>query len=276
MTKLFLLVLLCISLATPVFAQRDATTFATPIKKHNIYTDIKVIKVFDCATLELQSGEKVRLIGVKCPEAKTKACNKATEFVKDLLGEKDNSVRLEYDVEEKDELGRLLAYVYIDLGLVDVEAREGIYYTFDYGTSVFVNASIIQSGFASPVTSGPNVQHAEVFQELFQEAVLSKQGQWQEREVGKEGCLSLGGAWGIFGELQDKQCNLPTTDKGKPCKNYSDCHGACIADLTDEQWKRAEQGDVLTTDGKCSAWTLNYSCLPFVEGGKVKGILCQD
>ena len=89
-------------------------------------------------------------------------------------------------------------------------------------------------------------------------------------------CLSLGGQWGRFGEYNQDRCNVPTNDKGEICKGDSDCEGACIAELTKEQQKRAQQGKTIITDGRCTAWTLNLVCDAFVEDGKVDGIMCYD
>jgi len=97
-----------------------------------------------------------------------------------------------------------------------------------------------------------------------------------KKETEKEACVRLGGKWGLFGEFQQERCNEFAWDQGKTCKNDSDCQGDCIAELTKEQWQRVQRGETIITDGKCSQWTLNYGCEPFVSDGKVEGILCRD
>ncbi len=137
----------------------------------------KVIKVYDGDTFELEGGARVRLIGIDTPESypnekaardsmrtgvdvgKIVAMGKqAKEFVKELTEGKE--VRLEFDVEKKDKYERLLAYAY----LLD-------------GT--FINAKIIQAGYANLMTIPPNVKYADLVQKLYQEARENKRGLWK-------------------------------------------------------------------------------------------------
>ena len=90
-----------------------------------------VERVIDGGTLKLTNGERIRLIGIDTPERKpndkakrdakrtgqdletiNKMGQEATEFVKGL-GLKGKEVKLEFDVQERDKYGRLLAYVYM-------------------------------------------------------------------------------------------------------------------------------------------------------------------
>jgi len=163
--------------------------------KENTYDNILVVKVFDGDTILLESGEKVRLIGIDCPEAyesdklvrdaqrigqDIKAIiemgKKATEFTKNLIEGK--RIRLELDVERKDKYGRLLAYVFLKapnlriIGDTDTaKFKNGIPYSF-------VNADIIVDGFAQPMTILPNIKYADLFQKLYQEARENKRGLW--------------------------------------------------------------------------------------------------
>ncbi|MFH1046270.1 MAG: thermonuclease family protein, partial [Candidatus Omnitrophota bacterium] len=89
---------------------------------------VLVTKVFDGDTLLLASGEKVRLIGIDCPEMYEsdklyrdargageditrimEQGRKAWQFTRGLV--EDKKVRLELDQERYDKYGRLLAYV---------------------------------------------------------------------------------------------------------------------------------------------------------------------
>ena len=53
---------------------------------------------------------------------------------------------------------------------------------WEYGTSsgLFLNAEIIKGGYATPMTIPPNVKHADLFKELYEEARESKKGLWAE------------------------------------------------------------------------------------------------
>jgi len=91
----------------------------------------------------------------------------------------------------------------------------------------------------------------------------------------KESCEALGGRWGRIGLSLEEQCNLPTSDAGKECSDSDECEGSCIAELSEEDWEKAIYG-VVYTKGKCTAWIITIGCHPFVEDGKVEGILCVD
>jgi len=147
-----------------------------------VYT---VEEVIDAATLKLTNGEMVRLIGIKTPDD-DKMGQEATEFVKSLLKERQE-VRLEFDVQERDKYGRLLAYVFYGLGY-SLKDRVSLivphYYHLmddrkDEEYTVFINATIIKAGYATPMTIPPNVKYAELFQKLYEEARRERRGLWK-------------------------------------------------------------------------------------------------
>jgi micrococcal nuclease len=142
------------------------------------YNDIKVKRVIDGDTLLLESGDRVRLIGIDTPEIheskklyrdaerskediKTiqEMGRRAMEFTKNLVEGK--RVRLELDVEKHDQYNRILAYVY----LVD--------------SGIFVNAKIVEEGYASVATYPPNVKYADEFVRLNREARENNRGLWK-------------------------------------------------------------------------------------------------
>ena len=73
-----------------------------------------------------------------------------------LVGGK--TVRLQRDVSETDRYGRLLRYVYTG--------------------DVFVNAVMVEEGFATAVTFPPDVAHAREFVDLERAASLAHRGLW--------------------------------------------------------------------------------------------------
>mgnify|MGYP001613012452 CR=1 FL=1 len=83
---------------------------------------------------------------------------RAYNFTKGLVEGK--RVSLEFDVEKYDRYGRLLAYVYLKDG-------------------TFVNARIIEEGYASLMTIPPNVKYADSFLRLYQQARNSRRGLWK-------------------------------------------------------------------------------------------------
>jgi micrococcal nuclease len=142
------------------------------------YENVFVGRVVDGDTLKLNTGERVRLIGIDTPEmhesdklyrdaARTHQDvqtiqalgRRAYAFTRTLVEGKP--VRLEFDVEKRDKYGRLLAYVY--------RTSDGM----------FVNAEIVKQGYASLMTYPPNVKYADLFLQLYQEARENKRGLWQ-------------------------------------------------------------------------------------------------
>jgi micrococcal nuclease len=67
-------------------------------------------------------------------------------------------VRLELDVQPRDQYGRLLAYVYVG--------------------EVVVNAELVRQGYALLSTVPPNVTHEALFVRLQREAREARRGLW--------------------------------------------------------------------------------------------------
>ena len=112
-----------------------------------------------------EKGMKIRLIGVNTPETVHPQKpveyygKEASAFMKSLLEGKN--VILEYDVERKDRYGRTLAYVYLEDG-------------------TFVNALLVEEGYAQVATYPPNVKYAEKFSKLQREAREQNKGLWNK------------------------------------------------------------------------------------------------
>ena len=109
---------------------------------------VRVVRVIDGDTIEVcclnGRPEKVRYIGVNTPETNHPAKDveeygrEAKEANRTLVQGK--TVRLEFDVDPRDRYGRLLAYVHLEDG-------------------TFVNARLVEQGFAQVMTVPPNVKH---------------------------------------------------------------------------------------------------------------------
>ena len=156
-----------------------------------------VKKVIDGDTLQLSNGKTVQLIGIDAPEnvanqkAKMFAKNSGKK-VKDViaLGERSakftkgltegKEVRLEYDVVTESKSGELYAYVYevsTYRGNKSVTAPEGV--ELANGNEVFLNATILKSGYATPLGVPPNVKYVQLFKELSLDAIKNKRGLWK-------------------------------------------------------------------------------------------------
>jgi len=119
----------------------------------------------------------------------------ATEFVNDLMELcQENKVIIEFDIDRRDKYGRLLAYVFCEkqyggLGVsvfsikykLGDRALNGLHYELIEG--LFLNATIIKSGYATPMTIPPNVKYADLFKELYEEAREQKRGLWKQNQI---------------------------------------------------------------------------------------------
>lgn len=113
-----------------------------------------------------EKGIKIRLTGIDAPETrnsrnKVKVAfgDESTEFITGLVEGK--MVRLEYDIDTIDQYGRTLAYVYLEDG-------------------TFVNAIMVRNGYATVMTTPPNVRYADTFVELERKARKQNRGLWKK------------------------------------------------------------------------------------------------
>jgi micrococcal nuclease len=116
----------------------------------------QVARVIDGDTIELEGGERVRLLCIDTPERGQPGYTEATEFLRELVAGK--AVRLEADPEhvDRDRFGRLLRYVWLFTG----GEAEG----FSSGDGVLVNVEIVRRGYSVYETRwGASSLHAEAF-----------------------------------------------------------------------------------------------------------------
>lgn len=131
---------------------------------------VKVKRVIDGDTIELETKQKVRYIGVDTPELhdprKKIECygKEAMEENKKLVEGK--MVRLEKDISETDKFKRLLRYVYIP-----TEASP---------SGIFVNDYLVKEGYAFASTFPPDVKFANLFLLSQQEAKAENKGLWSK------------------------------------------------------------------------------------------------
>jgi len=151
--------------------------FTIPFGRRHDYSGVLVKRAIDGDTLQLETGERVRLIGIDTPEMHEsdklyrdsqrtgqdirtikELGRHAYMFTRNLVEGK--RIRLEFDVEKRDKYKRMLAYVYLADG-------------------TFVNAEIVKQGYASLMTIPPNVKYADLFLKLYQEARTARRGLWR-------------------------------------------------------------------------------------------------
>ena len=130
---------------------------------------VKVARVIDGDTIEIEGGQAVRYIGIDTPETvhpqKTVECfgREASNKNKELVEGK--FVQLEKDVSEVDKYGRLLRYVYVDPSTSS-------------GQAIFVNELLVMEGFAHASSYPPDVKYQDLLSSAQKEAQSQNKGLW--------------------------------------------------------------------------------------------------
>ena len=160
---------------TTSFAQSNLDIF---FKNDQQYKNVIVTKVISADTIALDSGERIRLIGIKSPEfyqekkkierddhgfviedkpsPEIPIEQQAFEFAQDLLEGKH--VRLEFDSEKKNDKFQTFAYVFL--------LEDGL----------FVNAEIIRQGYANLQIQPPNTKYEQELRDAYREARTEQRG----------------------------------------------------------------------------------------------------
>ena len=136
------------------------------------YSQLTVSKVIDGDTIELSNGQRLRYIGIDTPEVTVKKGNdfifspqpfalEAKEYNRKLVEGKP--LRLEFDLEKKDRYGRLLAYCFVE--------------------DTFVNAKLIEEGYAVTYTKPPNIKYSDQLISLQKNAKQQNKGLWGAYET---------------------------------------------------------------------------------------------
>lgn len=142
-----------------------ALSFCNAIAK-----DYVVRKIIDGDTIELDSGEIVKYIGIQAPDRNRKEggpefyAKEAARINKKLVFLK--KVRLEFDKQKKDPQGRTLAYVFVK--------------------KTFINAEIVRNGCAKARIVEPNIKYRNVLLDAEKKAKNADRGIWQEKKKDTE------------------------------------------------------------------------------------------
>ena len=138
----------------------------------------KVKSIVDGDTIELRDGRIIHYIGVDSPRINVQQEDKwvffpepfaveAREFNEQLVAGK--TVRLEFDVQEKDRFGRFLAYCYLSGNKKNDK-------------EIFVNENIIEEGLGYAVVGQVNSGHVDEFFKAEKTARENKKNIWQNQE----------------------------------------------------------------------------------------------
>jgi micrococcal nuclease len=166
MSPRFAAALLVLLGACDATAAAPAPTAAT--SADGVEANAAVVYVVDGDTIDLAIDgreERVRLIGIDTPETKKPntpvQCYgpEATAFLRDLLPV-GTPVRIERDIVNRDDYGRILGYVY--------RSTDGI----------FVNYEIMRQGYAQTLSIAPNTAYADLFADAARAAEAANTGLW--------------------------------------------------------------------------------------------------
>lgn len=160
-----------------IYKENNITTNINNTDKGNNQvelTEATVTKVIDGDTIWVNINgkeEKVRFIGVNCPEYTTKIeeyGKEATEYTtNELLGKK---VYLQKDISQTDDYNRLLRYVWLEK--IDTINEENI-------ENYLFNAKLVINGYAQSNYYKPDISLQNYLEKFEKEAKKQKVGIWQ-------------------------------------------------------------------------------------------------
>lgn len=166
-----------------------------------------VLNVVDGDTMDVKlpngNKERIRLLLVDTPE--TKHPNKpvqpfgpeASEFTKKTLT--DQQVELEFDVQERDKYGRLLAYVYLN--------------------DQMFNKTLLEKGLARVAVFPPNTKYVDEFRAIQEKAQKEAIGIWSIENYATDRGYNTDGK-----ATQEKQ---PSTSQQQPAKPQTQTNSGC-------------------------------------------------
>ena len=131
-------------------------------------TKVPVLFIGDGDIIHVQLGgvsEPLKLIGIEAAEDGQRCSSEATAAIASLV--EGETVRIDMDVSNRDAFGRLLRYVFLADG-------------------TFVNAELVEAGWAAATDFPPDSRFAELLATLEDEAQSAGRGRWANNCVGDE------------------------------------------------------------------------------------------
>jgi len=136
------------------------TTATETTETEEEFKEVICTRVIDGDTIEIKDDTgktfKVRYIGIDTPENGDNYFEEAKEANEKLV--LNETIKMYKDVSETDKYGRLLRYIYIG--------------------DIFVNAYLVENGFAMASTYPPDVEYSDYFAELQNTAQSKGLGFW--------------------------------------------------------------------------------------------------
>ncbi|MEX2053273.1 MAG: lamin tail domain-containing protein [Candidatus Paceibacterota bacterium] len=141
------------------FSTPRPTTSPTPVIAP-VSKFIEVMKIQDGDTVQLVDGKFLRLISIDAPEKEDFYYQEASDRLAELVLNK--VVRLEKDVSETDNFGRLLRHIYMN--------------------DAFVGLEMLRGGYARVLTIPPDTKYSSEFKAAEAEAKANKLGIWSQED----------------------------------------------------------------------------------------------
>ena len=144
LTFFILLALILLSIYLLSLEENEQNNNEDKETKNAVY----VTKVIDGDTFEMSDNATIRLLCVDAPEKGKSGYEEAKDFLADMILDKE--VKLENDISDKDEYGRLLRYVYVNIS----------------GIEFFVNQQLVQEGHAKVFRYGNDTSKCDEIEGL--------------------------------------------------------------------------------------------------------------
>ncbi len=159
------------------FVIDEKTVFAVNEKNRDNYFKNKRFRVTevhdgDSVSIRISSPlglpvrtERIRLIGIDAPELKQEPWGRISKrFLKKIISRSDWIVFVEFDIEQRDKYGRLLAYLWTKKGEM-------------------INEMMVLNGYATLYTIPPNVKYVDRLISAQRHAQIKKLGIWGKKGI---------------------------------------------------------------------------------------------
>lgn len=162
MKRILVIALTLLSVVATGCVATDETSNAgstTENLQPEVYIEAQVVKVIDGDTIDVtinNETHRVRYIGIDAPELDQPFGEEALLKNRELVEGK--TVKLEKDVSDTDQYGRLLRYVYVN--------------------DLLVNGELVRLGYAEAVEYPPDTKYQELFDTIQADAKKSERGIW--------------------------------------------------------------------------------------------------
>ncbi len=134
----------------------------------------RVIRVLDGDTVELNGGDRLRLLGIDCPEKGDNFYDSAKAYLTNLVY--GQNLEVDFSFRRRDGYGRLLGYI--------------------YANKMFINEAILRSGLGHLYLFEDNMKDSAQINRLLEaqkEAIFNNRGIWSQAKYEEPFYLAIRG-----------------------------------------------------------------------------------